>query len=119
MELLDLNVWDWVLDSAIDKAYDEWSESSKGYMFDDVDCGADRLETFRIDAERLWELLFQRGYVELEVISKPVMSECFYLILFVFCRLVFDSGGMNRNSRTNFVHPGENDAVEEIKVVYF
>jgi len=27
-----------------------------------------------------------------------------------FIRLVFDSGGTSKNSRTNFVHPGENEA---------
>ena len=44
------------------------------------------------------------------------MWESTFLIGFI--RLVFDSGRVNRNSGMNFVIPGENDAVEKIKIVY-
>ena len=60
-------------------------------MIEDKNCRANRVNNLGVAIEILWELLFKRGFAELDASSG--LARGIYLIFFEFCRLIYDPGG--------------------------
>ena len=89
--LPDWNAYHWTPEKIIDRTHNEWFDSSRGYVIEDKNCGADRVSNLGVAIEILWELLFKRGFAELEAGSG--LAKGIYLIFFEFYRLIYDPGG--------------------------
>ena len=88
MQELAEHPWDW--NDIIDRIHDEWYEIVGSHL---MGCIAEITRTLKVDSERLWELLFQRGFAEREELHEPSSTGHVYLTFFEFCRLIFDPGG--------------------------
>ena len=88
--LPDWNAYQWTPEKIIDRTHDEWFDSSRGYVIEDKNYEADRASNLGVAIEILWELLFKRGFAELDADSG--LAKSFYLIFFKCCRLIYDPG---------------------------
>ena len=65
--------------------------------------------------ERLWELLFQRGFLEREELHELSSTGHIYLTFFQFCRLIFDLGGHLFRFEDKSFQEGGNDRIPRAK----
>ena len=63
-------------------------------------CITEVTRTLGVDSERLWELLFQRGYKEQEELHVPSFAGFYYLTLFGFAGLFLTLEEIPLDSRT-------------------
>ena len=93
IELQDLNDHPWIFKDKIDRSHDEWYDSIDMHLFIIMGCRVGEMKAPSVDFEELWEMLVQRGYVEQGGCQEPCLTGYVYLIVFEFCRFVFDPGG--------------------------
>ena len=68
------------------------------------------------NSERLWELLFQRGFREREELHEPSSTGHVYLTFFQFCTLIFDPGGHLFRFEDESFQEGGNDRIPRAKI---
>ena len=76
IELQDLN------DHPIDRSHDEWYESMGKHLSINMGYWAEDMENPGGNYERLWELLFQRGFLERKELHEPSSTGHIYLTFF-------------------------------------
>ena len=112
IEPLELNEHQWIFKDEIDKIHDEWYERVRRFSIAFMGCGARHVIALGVDAEKLWELLIQRGFAELEEHHGPSDAGHIYLTLFQFCRFIFDPGGEPFRFEDESSQEGENDTIQ-------
>ena len=65
-----------------------------------------------VDAEKLWELLIQRGFAKCDELHEPSEAGHIYLTLFQFCRFIFDPGGNLFRFKDESFQEGDNDMIQ-------
>ena len=71
VEPLELNDHQWIFKDEIDRISDEWYERDRRFSIVFISCNARHVIALRVDAEKLWELLIQRGFAECDELHEP------------------------------------------------
>ena len=112
LELQSLTIKRWFWNDFIDRIHDEWFGVDGRHLF--VKYCAELTSTLWIDSEKLWELLIQRGFIELH---EPSVARHLYLTIFQFCRLVFDPGGNSLRFEDESFQEGGNDMIQAREIL--
>ena len=112
IELQDLNDHSWIFKDKIDRSHDEWYESMGKRLSINIGYWAEDMKNPWSNSERLWELLFQRGFREREELHELSSTGHVYLTFFQFCMLIFDPGGHLFRFKDESFQEGGNDMIQ-------
>ena len=107
----ELNDHQWIFKDEIDRIHDEWYERVRRFLIVFMGYDARHVIALGVDAEKLWELLIQRGFAECDELHEPSDAGHIYLTLFQFCRFIFDPGGNLFRFEDESFQEGENDMI--------
>jgi len=82
VEPLESNDHQWIFKDAIDRIHDEWYERVRRFSIVFMSYDGRHVIDLRVNAEKLWELLIQKGFAECDEIHEPSVAGHIYLTFF-------------------------------------
>ena len=77
-----MNDHQWIFKDEIDRIHDEWYERVRRFLIVFMGYDARHVIALVVDAEKLWELLIQRGFAECDELHATSDAGHMYLTLF-------------------------------------